>query len=255
MVILAVKATAAMESLAPVPAAVPVISIANGFNQGLIEARPESLALGVVDFAVRLKAPGDAICTRSGSLTLQSHFDRDATRRLAAALEGSEIDLHLVDDIHGVLWSKLILNASLDPIAALGARTFGQVFAHRPSRNAARRLLREGVTVARAAGVTLVPVQGASPATLARILHTPVVSRVAAFFAARQARAVESVMLSDVVHGIPTEIDYLNGHIVRVAERCGVEVPAHRRIIDLICEMTRGECRPDPRRVHLALTD
>jgi 2-dehydropantoate 2-reductase len=244
-VILATKATVATAAIAPVPAEVPVISISNGFNAELTEARPQGLAHGVVDFAASLRAPGEIVCTRRGGLTLQRDSAADVTRRLAAALEGGEIEAHLVDDIDGYRWSKLLLNASFDPVATLTGQTFGEIFAHRPSLEVLRRLLAEGVAVARAAGIALYPVQGTSPASLSRILHTPILSSIAAFFAARQARTVESAMLADVRRGAPTEIAFLNGHVVRTAEQVGVSVPCHAKVMELIGEIDRGGRRPE----------
>ncbi len=240
VVVLATKATVAAAALAPVPEGVPVIAITNGMLEAG-DLRPKGpLAWGVVDFAASLAAPGQAVCTQRGGLTLGREGAGDATRRLAEALAESPISARLISDIDGYRWSKLVLNASFDPIATLTGQTFGQVFAHRPSRRALRRLLAEGVAVARAAGVDLHRVHGTRPSTLARVLGVPLLSEVAARAGARRARRIESALLADLRRGAPTEVDFLNGHIVRTAERLGIAAPTHRRTWEMIHDLERS---------------
>jgi len=242
VVVLATKSTVAQSAVLPVPAGVPVISISNGINQAL--RGRDAVCFGVVDFAVSSTGPGAVQCTRPGSLILSRTSPEDACARLAEALAGSDIRVELSDDIEGHIWSKLLLNASFDPVAAATGLTYGQVFRHKPSLHALRRLLREGVAVARAAGISLCPVQGVSPATLSTILHTPLLSKISAMVAARRARLIESAMLGDVRRGIVTEVSFLNGRIVAVGAEVGVSTPGHLKTVALMNDLTAGRLTP-----------
>ncbi|MGI9412509.1 MAG: ketopantoate reductase family protein [Hyphomicrobiales bacterium] len=244
IVVLATKATAAASALASVPRRVPVIVVSNGIIEAADLGLRRSLGWGVVDFAASAEAPGRSVCTHPGRLTLGAYGAGDAPQRLAGAFAGSPIQARLISNIDGYRWSKLIFNASFCPIATLTGQTYGHVFAHRPSRRALRRLLSEGVAIARAAGIDLVRVHGNLPSTLARVLGVPLLSEIAGQIGSREARSIESVMLDDLRRGMPTEVDFLNGHIVRTAQRLGVPAPAHCRMVQLIHDLERSGKAP-----------
>jgi 2-dehydropantoate 2-reductase len=244
IVILATKATAAVAAVEPIPERVPVVCVSNGLNPALREARPGQVSFATVDFAVSRDAAGAIVCTRRGRLTLPRSSARRATERLAASLAGSSVRASLTSDIEPHLWSKLLLNASLDAVAALTGQTLGEVFGHAESFEAFRRLLREGIAVLRAARIPPRTVQGITPLLLDRVVHWPVAARVAALLARRSALRVESSMLGDLRRGEPTEIEYLNGRIVEVAEELGLDARGHRRTIDVCRDMEAGLIAP-----------
>lgn len=243
VVILAVKGAVAAAALEPVPAAVPVVALPNGMHDALAAGRP-ALSFGVVDFAASPGAPGAPVVTRAGGLVLDRRAA--AARRLAAALAGSPVRPRLTDDIAGHRWSKLLFNAAFDPLATLMGTTFGGVFAHPAGRRALRRLLAEGIAVARAAGIRLHAVQGASPETLVRILGTPLLGRAAAFLAARRARAIASAWAADLARGGAAEIEHVNGFLIRRAEVLGVPTPTHHRAVRLVHQLGTGALDPAP---------
>lgn len=231
LALVATRATVAEAALAQLPRALTALCLCNGLNERLTTCRDGPTLFGVVDFAATCDTPGHPRQTQRGTLTMPAESPEDSTRRLAADLEGSPIHAHLADDITGHLWSKLILNSSLDPVAALSGRTLGGVFAHRPSFLTMRRLLREGVLVAKSAGIRLQPVQGTSLATMVAAFHAPLINRFAAATAARKARAVDSTMTADLRAGRTTEIRFLCGSILAVAERTGASAPTHQAIL------------------------
>lgn len=250
-VILAVKATVAARALGAVPAHVPAISITNGIVPRADLGPERPLAWGVVDFAADAPAPGEPVCTHPGGLMLEAGGKgaaADAVRRLARALEGSAVPGRLNPDIEGYRWSKLLYNSAFEPVCAVTGHTFGQAFAHAPSRRVLQRLLAEGVAVARAAGIRLQPVHGNSPTTLARVLALPVVAQIASIVGARQAAGVESNMLADLRHGVPSEVDYFNGHVARTASGLGIAAPTHARIVELVRHLEASGEPPAPER-------
>jgi 2-dehydropantoate 2-reductase len=244
IVLLATKATAALAAVEPIPEGVPIVCVSNGLNPHLRAARPGQVSFATVDFAVSRSERGDIVCTRRGRLTMPRPSAKRATERLAISLRGSSVRASLVRNIDPHLWSKLLLNASLDAVAALTGQTLGQVFGHSGSFHAFRRLLREGLEVLRAARIPPRKVQGITPSLLDRVVHMPVASRVAALLARRSALCVESSMLGDLRRGEPTEIDYLNGRIVEAAERLGLDAGGHRRVIDICRDMEEGLAEP-----------
>ena len=242
--VLATKATAAIAAVEPIPQGVPIVCVSNGLNPDLRAARAGQVAFATVDFAVSRNGEGSVVCTRRGRITLSRTSAKRATERLAASLAGSSVRASIARDIEPHLWSKLLLNASLDAVAALTGQTLGQVFGHTGSFHAFRRLLREGLAVLRAARIPLRKVQGITPSLLDRVVHTPVASGMAALLARRSALRVESSMLGDLRKGEPTEIDYLNGRIVEAAGRMGLDAVGHRRVIEICRDMEAGLAEP-----------
>ncbi len=233
--VLATRATLAREALAPVPPALPVVAVHNGFHPDLGRDRPGPVLRGVVDFAASRRGD-DLVCTRPGALYLER---APATERLASAFGSGPVSVRLCDDVERHQWSKLLFNASLDPVAALAGKTLGEVLSDRTTFLQFRRLFVEACRVVRALGVRPARIQGTDPLAFARWLRTPILDRLIGWLGGRSARSIESTMLADVAAGRPTEIHYLNGHLVRMAERAGVEVPAHRRLLERFDERGR----------------
>jgi 2-dehydropantoate 2-reductase len=236
LAIIATRATVADAALASLPPHLTVLCVSNGLNPALGRHRSGATLAGVVDFAATCDRPGEPRATQRGSISMpaESPTAGGVTRALAADLAGSPITAHLADRIEGHLWSKLLLNSSLDPVAAITGQTLGGVFARRPAFLLMRRLLREGRAVALAAGVPLEPVQGSTIATMDRVFHTPGINRLAAAIAARKAVQVQSTMTADWSAGRTTEAEFLNGFVVREAARLGIPAPAHSRVLTLL---------------------
>ena len=164
----------------------------------------------------------------------------DVDGRLLAALARSEIRVQITDRIHDHQYAKLLLNSSFDPVAALTGKTYGEIFAHPPSRKLFLRLLGEGLNATRNIAPALAPVQGISPKNLYRILSSPLLGRLVARIAAKEAAAVESAMLHDVQHGRATEIDVHNGHLLKLGEREHLQMPTHRLIMEAVRQLEDG---------------
>jgi 2-dehydropantoate 2-reductase len=139
--------------------------------------------------------------------------------RLADACTRGGMPTQAVADARGPQWRKVIFNASTNPIGALTGLTHGRVCEHPQLRWLVSRLVDEGKAVASAQGITL----DADPEEL--IDH-----------AAKREVAYDhkASMLQDVEARRQTEIDYLNGGIVRFGHEHGVPTPMHETIWTLI---------------------
>lgn len=246
--VIATSAAVAQKAAGIVPKGVPLVCVANGLLPGLESERAGDLALGVVEFAASSPGPGEPLETKPGWLTLQDSgagrgadaASRCPSQRLHSAIDPARQRVRLSTDIHAHRHSKLLLNASLDPVAAVIGGTIGDVFRHRQAFRAFRVLLREGLAVARASGWTLHKVQGTHPATMGRVFAMPVLSRLAARIASVQARAVQSTLARELARGQIGEADYLSGAIVRQGATVGVPTPAHARALEVLHEVAAG---------------
>lgn len=237
--VVATSASVAVRAASVIPAGVPFCCVANGLVPELTTQRGSDIVFGVVEFAASSPAPGAPQRTKPGWLTLQDGPPASAGVRLARALDPRRQRARLSAAIDQHRHAKLLLNSSLDPVAAVIGGTIGGVFGRREAFTAFRALLREGLAVARASGWELTSVQGVHPASMIKIFSMPVLSRVSAKIASWQARAVESTLARELARGDVGEADQLCGAIVRQGARAGVPTPAHARALEVLGEIAR----------------
>jgi 2-dehydropantoate 2-reductase len=223
-VIVAVKAFATTEALAPLRgtllARALVASVQNGIdNVELAHAAlpgTRVIAGTTTQGAIRL---GDGLVHAVNRGT--TIFGRDdaawpAADELAAAFLAAGLDAHVTGDVAALLWQKLMVNAALNPLGALAARTNGAVATDPDLAPLARGLAAEAAAVARAEGIDpgdpWPAVQAAAEATAAN----------------------RNSMLQDLDAGRRTEIDEISGAIVRRAHAHGIAVPLTETVLRLV---------------------
>jgi len=226
LVILATKAYAARSAARAAAAWIgpaPMLVVQNGLGvaEEVAEALPGTNVIrGVLYQAAHVIGEGEVHHVANCQIQL-GYLDRapDAeVEAVAKLLASADFPTKVEDDMTAVVWGKLLVNAALNPVAALAGVRNGEV-AERPTLRAlAEAISEEGAAAARAEGVRL-PYQSASEAALET---------------ARMTAENRCSMLQDLEAGRPTEIDYLNGAIVRVAERHGLPASANRAVVTLI---------------------
>jgi len=153
-------------------------------------------------------------------------------------------DLRPVRHLDGARWSKLIVNLNNALFAATGLPA-RRVYAHPYGAWLAVTAMREGLAVAKASGVKLARIPWASPMMLKFLAALPDAAAMALF--RRQAEKVLSPemdtlgsTLQSLKRGEPTEIDELNGAIVRLATPLGVATPLNAALTRAVQEQGRG---------------
>jgi 2-dehydropantoate 2-reductase len=143
--------------------------------------------------------------------------------RLADALNRAGMPAHAQADARGAQWTKLLFNAATNPLAALTGLSHGELCDIPALRATARALVAEGRAVADALGIALDndPDELIDRAAVENHAHKP-------------------SMLQDVLARRPTEIDALNGGIVRAGAEVGVPTPLHAAIAALIAGLEAG---------------
>jgi 2-dehydropantoate 2-reductase len=124
-----------------------------------------------------------------------------------------------VPDARGPQWRKVIFNAATNPIGALTGLTHGRVCERDDLRRLVSALVDEGKAVCAAQGIEL----DADPEELIDHAAQPDV-----------AYDHKASMLQDVEARRATEVDYLNGGIVRFGREHGVPTPLNEAIGALI---------------------
>lgn len=140
------------------------------------------------------------------------------------------------DDIDAVLWGKLLINLN-NALNALSGQPLAAELADRRWRLLLRGQMREAFPVLKAAGIRAAPIEGVHPRLVAFALRLrdPLFKLVAGRMLAVNP-AARSSMWEDLEARRPTEIDYIQGTIVRLAEKHGLSVPLNRRVMQRIKE-------------------
>jgi 2-dehydropantoate 2-reductase len=138
-------------------------------------------------------------------------------RQMATIMTEAGMDAQFTTDIKRHQWVKTLQNASNNPICALTRKRMKEVMDLAPTESLVEDLLREGIAVAEATGVTLDEEFFAQSVEHLKTVgyHKP-------------------SMLQDVERGAMTEIDWLNGKIVEHARAHGIGVPNHAAIVKLV---------------------
>jgi 2-dehydropantoate 2-reductase len=140
-----------------------------------------------------------------------------AVQKLAEALTRGGMNTVALKDARGAQWTKVIFNAASNPLGALTGLTHGRLCELATTRELISGLVREGVAVADALGITL----DGDPEDL--IDH-----------GAKVAYDHKASMLQDALAHRQTEIEALNGGIVRFGRETGVPTPLNEAIAALI---------------------
>lgn len=215
---------AALEAVAPALAAGAVCSVQNGIgNEETIAEHVQRVIRGTTFPAGHLVEPGHVHWDVKGETTIgpfePSPASPDEVERLAAACTRAGMPTAAVADARGPQWRKVVFNAATNPIGALTGLTHGRVCEDEALRRLVSGLVDEGKAVAGAQGIEL----DADPEELID-------------YAARPDVAYEhkASMLQDVEARRQTEIDYLNGGIVRFGREHGVATPLNEAVTALI---------------------
>jgi 2-dehydropantoate 2-reductase len=215
---------AAAESARPLVGPDTVVaSLQNGWGNGDVLAgvfSPEQLVVGVTYNSGLVLGLGKVMHPAEQPTIVGAFVDEGGSRsgRLAQALAEAGLTATVADPIRPEIWKKLILNAATLPASAFTGMTAGSYGAHELSRELAADTAREATTVANALGFAIDPEERVS--SILALLE--------------KAGSTKGSMLQDFEAGRRTEIDVINGAVVKAADEAGVDVPINRTLVRLV---------------------
>jgi 2-dehydropantoate 2-reductase len=201
-----------------------VCSVQNGLgNEEAIAEHVPRVIRGTTFPAGHVVAPGHVHWDVEGDTTIgpfePSPASSEEVERLAEACTRAGMPTSAVADARGPQWRKVIFNAATNPVGALTGLTHGRVCEDEALRRLVSGLVDEGKAVATAEGIVL----DADPEELIDYAARPDV-----------AYDHKASMLQDVEARRQTEVDYLNGGIVRFGQARGVTTPLNAAVVALI---------------------
>jgi 2-dehydropantoate 2-reductase len=226
-----------------------VVTLQNGINTDALAAvlGPERVLGGIAIFgAVR---PGAGVVRRTGTTSwlVIGELDGSRSERVTSIAELTSHggwETRISDNILGVLWSKVINNSIVNPLAVVGGWTVEELMLHPAARSVSLAMLVEGVAVARARGIKLEPLPSidiAAAADEAPHDRAAAEERLIRFGKLFPGTRVSS--LQDYDAGRPTELAWLTGHIVSEGKRFGVPTPCSEIVLQAALELERGRKR------------
>ena len=232
IVLLCVKALdteEAAKSLAPhlAPGAA-VISLQNGVDnvERIRSAAKIDAFAAVVYVAAAMTAPGHVKHSGRGDLILgelpgRSEEEGNRQRQLesiAALFERAGVPCRVSENVEGELWTKMIINCAYNPVSALGRARYDRVTGNPWTRAVMVKVMEEAIAVARAARVRLPDANMVE--TVLKISET-------------MPNATSSTA-QDLARAKRTEIDSLNGYLVRRGAELGVATPVNETLHALV---------------------
>lgn len=217
-----------------------VLSLQNGVDNAATLARivPCPMVPAVVYVATALSAPGVVEHFGRGDLLIgpmnaAQAADAALAQRLHAVVDlfaAAGVPVTISPDVMRELWNKLMVNCAYNAVSGLAQQPYGAMVGVPEVVELQRAVVREVVAVAQAEGVRLD--LEASLQAMARI--------------AGAMPAQMSSTAQDMVRGKRSEIDHLNGTIVRLGSRHGIAVPANQALFALVklVEARRGGALP-----------
>ena len=234
----------AIREAAPHLGEATVISIQNGINQQVLRrfVRPQRLIMGMTATNMAIPEPGTVSLQRSGPTVIGG--DEVASTRIAEAtklLLGSGLPVAASTDILGVQYNKLVIN-TLGYASVLSASNFiAEGILNRSWRRAVGiPLLGESLSVLQRAGIRVARTPGVSDAyRLTRLLgalEVPLLDTTIRLAIGRRVRRRPIVfsLCQDLLRGKKTEIDFVNGEIVRLAKEHGGDCPYNARVVEMV---------------------
>jgi 2-dehydropantoate 2-reductase len=201
-----------------------VLCLQNGVDnadrlRAVLPERP--VAAAVVYVATEMAGPGHLRHHGRGELVIEP---APGSERAAQALAAAGVPTEISANVRGALWMKLLLNCAYNAISAIAQQPYGRNVAGEGIWEVMHDVVDECLAVARADGVEI---PGDAHAATRKLVESM--------------PSQYSSTAQDLARGKPTEIDFLNGYVVRRGQALGVPTPANRVLwaLDKLLEARR----------------
>jgi len=199
-----------------------VVSLQNGVDnvERIRDAAGFEAIPAVVYVAAAMTGPGHVKHSGRGDLVVGDPWGAygEKVPQVAALFNRAGVPCVVSDNITGELWTKLIMNCAFNPVSALGQAKYGTIVQHPLTREVLRRIVEETVAVGTASGV--------------RFPDSDLLGSV--FELGIAMSEATSSTAQDLARGKRTEIDSLNGYVVRRGAELGVDTPVNQTLHALV---------------------
>ena len=204
-----------------------VLSLQNGVDnvERLQSVLQQKVAPAAVYVATEMAGPGHVKHHGRGELVIGA-----AAHEIAAPFTAAGVPVQISDNVMGALWEKLVLNCAYNALSAISQLPYGRIVAGESVEAVMRDVVQECAAVAQGAGVSL---PGGIWEAVQRIARTMPTQR--------------SSTAQDLARGKRSEIDHLNGYVVRKGEALGIATPANR-VLHALVKLLEGKTFSEQKR-------
>jgi 2-dehydropantoate 2-reductase len=164
--------------------------------------------------ATEMGGPGHVIHHGRGDLVIGASA---ASESIAAQLSAAAIPTKVSDRVIDQLWAKLVINCAYNALSAVAQLPYGRLFDVNGVREVMRNVVEECAAIADALGVAL-----------PNDMYASVVALVSAMPNQYSSTA------QDVARGRPSEIDFLNGYVVRKGTELNIPTPVNLTLHSMV---------------------
>ena len=195
--------------------------------------KPDKLLAGTALVATVLNGPGDVdfIGARgAGTMNLANYTEQpdEMTHKIVAELDKCQFHPNLTTNFRGTLLAKVVFNSVVNTLCTLFEITMGEFAAYPGADELSRQLIDEAYDVCERDGITMLNTRAEELASVnyvskvANPLHYP-------------------SMYQDMSHNRPTEVDYINGYLVKLGQKHQYQAKTHAFLTHLVhlAETTR----------------
>jgi 2-dehydropantoate 2-reductase len=199
-----------------------VVNLQNGVdNTERIQARvAQPVVPAAVYVATEMAGPGHLKHHGRGDLVIGEHgakLPAGALVQLQEWFDAAGVPTTISDNVAGELWAKLVVNCAYNALSAITQLPYGKMIAGAGVRDVMRDVVEETLALAKASGVAMAPGMLERVYKIAEAMPTQF-----------------SSTAQDLARGKPTEIEHLNGFVLRRGAALGVATPVNRALYALV---------------------
>lgn len=200
-----------------------ILTLQNGLGNFEILSNtfgPKKVIAGTTSYGATLLGPGRVRHAGIGTTTIGELDGKITTRteKIARVLTQAGIETGVSDNVLGLIWTKLLINVGINALGVLIRVKNGELIKGKYSLKLQRDLVKEAMEVVEKKGI--------------KLIHQDMIKEVASI--CEKTSANLNSMLQDVLKKRKTEIDFINGAIVREGRKLNLSTPVNQMITDLI---------------------
>ncbi len=198
-----------------------VLTLQNGLGNAetLAETLGDiSLLAGTITHGATVLGPGHIKHAGAGEVIMGSFGGNAVAEDIANMFTRCGLPARITDEVNSHLWGKVLINVGINALTAICGVNNGWLVETDGTLKLMKSLVEEAESVAKALGIAL-PYDNA----FEKVVNV-----------ARITGDNRSSMLQDMDRGCPTEIDNINGAVVRAGERCGIATPCNNIVTMLV---------------------
>ncbi|MHA1398103.1 MAG: ketopantoate reductase family protein [Candidatus Heimdallarchaeaceae archaeon] len=227
-------------------------------TNGMIEEEVENIISGenlvgcVVSFGATRKGLAESVKTSSGEMFLgRIQGEKKPIDEMLVKLLSNTVLTKYTNHIYNEKYSKLLINVAINSLGVISGMTLGKMLERKLTRIAFLTVISEGIKVAKAKGITLQKLNNLNlnfleikREELIKFSFKHFIKQTLIKIIGKKYKNLKSSSLQSFERDGRTEVDYLNGYIMKEGEKYGIKTPLNKYVVDEIHLMEKGDKKP-----------